>query len=124
MSVLQSEKAGTQTLDYLVDDVTRNASISGTVDGNTIDQALIETNIQKNMTIGEAVRKYPRAIFFSAIMSLCIVMEGYDTALIGNFYGLSQFNHKFGVPVPSGGYQVPSDWQSGLQNSVSRRSYK
>jgi SP family general alpha glucoside:H+ symporter-like MFS transporter len=118
MSTIQSEKAGTQTLDYLVGDATRNASVSGAVDADTIDQALIETNIQKNMTIGEAVRRYPRAIFFSVIMSLCIVMEGYDTALIGNFYGLTQFNKKFGVPVPTGGYQIPSEWQSAFQNGA------
>ncbi|KAG9951290.1 general substrate transporter, partial [Aureobasidium melanogenum] len=47
-------------------------------------------------------------------------MEGYDTALIGNFYGFSPFNRKFGVPVNdgTGQYQVPSDWQSGFQNAA------
>lgn len=90
------------------------------VDEETINNALLETHAQKNMTILQAVRKYPKAIFFSALMSLCIIMEGYDTALIGNFYGFSQFNRKFGVPVNDGTeqYQVPSDWQSGFQNAA------
>ena len=45
-------------------------------------------------------------------------MEGYDTALIGNFYGLKQFRKKFGDPTGDGDYQISSIWQSGLQNGA------
>lgn len=45
-------------------------------------------------------------------------MEGYDTALLGNFYALPQFNRKFGVPVGDGTYQLTPAWQSGLQNGT------
>ena len=51
-------------------------------------------------------------------LSMSLIMEGYDTALLGNFYGLQQFNKKFGVPVGDGTYQLTSTWQSGLQNGA------
>jgi hypothetical protein len=54
---------------------------------------------QHNMGVWEAISLYPKAVIFSMILSLSLVMEGYDTALTGNFYGLQQSNSKFGVPV-------------------------
>ncbi len=45
-------------------------------------------------------------------------MEGYDTALIGNFYGLKQFRKKFGVPSGDDDYQITAIWQAGLQNGA------
>ncbi|PVI03570.1 general substrate transporter [Periconia macrospinosa] len=82
--------------------------------------AFLETENQKNMTILQALRTYPKAIAFSILMSLCIVMEGYDTALTGNFYGVVQFNKRFGQPVNhgTGQFQLTSAWQSGLQNGT------
>src|SRR5690349_16572402 len=49
---------------------------------------------------------------------MALVMEGYDTGLLGNFYELPQFNKRFGVPVGDGSYQVTSSWQSALQNGA------
>ena len=45
-------------------------------------------------------------------------MEGYDTALLGNFYGLPQFRERFGVHLANGDWQITSSWQSGLQNGA------
>jgi hypothetical protein len=36
---------------------------------------------EQQMTVKEAIRDYPAAIFWSFAISLCIIMEGYDTAL-------------------------------------------
>jgi SP family general alpha glucoside:H+ symporter-like MFS transporter len=42
----------------------------------------IRAELQEHgMTFKEGVRLYPRAIFWSFAISLCIIMEGYDTAL-------------------------------------------
>ena len=38
-------------------------------------------------TIKESLRLWPKAIVFSLIFSTAVVMEGYDTALLGSFYG-------------------------------------
>jgi len=36
---------------------------------------------EQSMTFKEAIRDYPNAVFWSFAISLCIIMEGYDTAL-------------------------------------------
>lgn len=36
---------------------------------------------EQSMTFREAIRDYPAAVFWSFAISLCIIMEGYDTAL-------------------------------------------
>lgn len=37
------------------------------------------------MTLMEGIRLYPKAVFWSIVISSCIVMEGYDVSLVGNF---------------------------------------
>lgn len=76
--------------------------------------AEVADTMQKNMSIREAVRKYPKAIAYSMILSLCIIMEGYDTSLIGSFFALPQFRKKFGVELANGDFQVTASWMSGL----------
>lgn len=43
------------------------------------------------MTVRECLRLYPKAIAFSLILSTAIIMEGYDTALLGSFYGFKPY---------------------------------
>ena len=76
------------------------------------------TAVEKSMGVMESIRKYPKAVAFSMILSMCVIMEGYDTALLGNFYGLPQFRKRFGVRLPDGDWQLTSAWQSGLQNGT------
>lgn len=73
---------------------------------------------ERRMGLIESAKLYPKAILFSMIMSLGIVMEGYDTALLGNFYAQPAFQHKFGNPVGDGTYQVTAPWQAGLSNGA------
>jgi MFS transporter, SP family, general alpha glucoside:H+ symporter len=45
-------------------------------------------------------------------MSTSIIMEGYDTSLIGNFYGYPSFQRKYGEFLnKASGYQISADWQ-------------
>ena len=76
------------------------------------------TDAEHELTTWQAVKLYPRAILFSVILSFAIIMEGYDTALLGNFYGLPQFRERFGVHLADGDWQITSSWQSGLQNGA------
>jgi SP family general alpha glucoside:H+ symporter-like MFS transporter len=46
---------------------------------------------EMSMGLFEALRTYPTAAFWSFAISLCIVMEGYDTQVLGNIMGLEQF---------------------------------
>lgn len=44
------------------------------------------TREEKDMTIREAIVANKKAIFWSLVISTCVIMEGYDTNLLGNFY--------------------------------------
>lgn len=41
---------------------------------------------EKTMSIRQAMKHYKKAILWSLTISLCVIMEGYDTNLISNFY--------------------------------------
>nr|POE46904.1 alpha-glucosides permease mph3 [Quercus suber] len=84
----------------------------------TILNARAATEKEHNMTLMQGVRLYPKAIFWSLLISTCIAMEGYDVCLVNNFYGFTPFNQKYGVPDAQGQYQVPAEWQAGLSNGA------
>lgn len=74
---------------------------------------------ERKMSFIEGIRLYPMAVFFSFALSLAVVMEGYDTVLLGNFYGIPAFAKKYGSRAVINGvetYQVSAVWQSGLTN--------
>lgn len=52
---------------------------------NVVEHARSAAEKEQNMTLLQGIRLYPKAIFFSVIISTCIVMEGYDVCLINNF---------------------------------------
>ena len=43
------------------------------------------TRDEKDMTVRQAIRASKKAIFWSLVISTCVIMEGYDTNLLGNF---------------------------------------
>jgi len=77
---------------------------------------------ERRMGFREGCKLYPKAIFFSFALSLAVIMEGYDTYLISNFYPLPQFARKFGQPSGFENgvqqYEVPSHWQQALGNGT------
>lgn len=87
-----------------------------------IRNARLATEKEHSMSLLQGIKLYPKAIGWSILISTCIVMEGYDVALINNFYGNSQFNRKYGEPyvTSEGGidYQVSAAWQAGLSNGA------
>ncbi|KAH7201091.1 hypothetical protein BKA60DRAFT_657983 [Fusarium oxysporum] len=74
---------------------------------------------EHNMTFMEGLRAYPKAMGWSIALSTCIIMEGYDTILIGNLYAMKPFNEYYGHPSSQGGYSISAAWQSGLTNGAS-----
>ncbi|KAM0749707.1 putative MFS alpha-glucoside transporter [Meredithblackwellia eburnea MCA 4105] len=73
---------------------------------------------ERDMTLLEGIRLYPKAVAWSILISSCIIMEGYDISLVSNFYAFPQFNKKYGVQLADGSYQVPAPWQAGLSNGA------
>ncbi|ROT38522.1 general substrate transporter, partial [Sodiomyces alkalinus F11] len=56
------------------------------------------------------------AVFYSLVFSVTIIGEGYDLALMGNFFSLRQFQSLFGVePAPGKAPEIPALWQSLIQ---------
>jgi len=43
------------------------------------------TDKERNMTLWQGIKLYPKAIAWSILISTCIVMEGYDISLVNNF---------------------------------------
>ncbi|CAK7210861.1 hypothetical protein SBRCBS47491_000921 [Sporothrix bragantina] len=74
------------------------------------------TEAEHRMNLREALRLYPKAVFWSVVVSLVVIMDGYDTALIGTLFGFPAFQKRFGVAVPGSttGYQVQAKWQTAL----------
>ena len=46
---------------------------------------------EKDMSIREALKIYKKAILWSLVISTCVIMEGYDTNLLGNFYAYREW---------------------------------
>lgn len=81
-----------------------------------VDEA---TNNEHELSVREAIRLYKPALMWSLIMSTTVIMEGYDTNLLSNFFAYPSFLLRYGDWVgitdstPTG-YQLTAAWQSGL----------
>ncbi|KAJ4327737.1 hypothetical protein N0V84_001846 [Fusarium piperis] len=74
------------------------------------------TTREHEMTLRDALKRYPKAALWSLAMSSAIIMEGYDTMLMGNFYAHPAFQRRYGIHGEGDSYEIPSDWQAGLSN--------
>jgi MFS transporter, SP family, general alpha glucoside:H+ symporter len=58
---------------------------------------------------------YPKAGFWSAVVSLVVIMDGYETALIRSLQGFPAFRLRFGIlDVATNTYQIQAKWQETL----------
>lgn len=74
---------------------------------------------EKNLSLLQACRLFPKAIIWSVILSLTLIMEGYSTILIPSMFALEPFKRQFGslqdsTTTPS--YEIPASWQSAFVN--------
>ena len=77
--------------------------------GVMINEAKEATDMEKAMSFTQAIKLYPKAVGWSILLSTAIVMKGYDTALLGNFYAFPPFTKRYGVLTPNSdppSYQV------------------
>ncbi|PSR80793.1 general substrate transporter [Coniella lustricola] len=81
------------------------------------DEAAQATANEHSLTLWQALRTYKRAAMWSVLISTTVIMEGYDTQLLGNFWGYTSFRNKFGTyDGPVNGYQITSAWQTGIND--------
>jgi len=64
-----------------------------------LNEAKVATDVEKRMSIGQAIKTYPKAVIFSMILSTAIIMEGYDVVLLANLYAFPSFNKRYGSPT-------------------------
>lgn len=75
---------------------------------------------EKKMGFRESFRMYPLGVFFSFGLSLAVIMEGYDTALLGSFWAQPAFAQKYGELVIKDGVEthvVSASWQQAFTAS-------
>lgn len=91
------------------------AHLEDTLGQGAIVEAKHASDEEHSQTLFQALSANRKAVMWSMLISLSIVMEGYDTILMGNFFGYPQFAKKYGKDYGGKiGWQVSAPWQSGL----------
>lgn len=52
--------------------------------------------LEHKLTIWQAIKLYPTAIFWSCFVSMGVIMAAFDPTLLGNLYATPQFDEDFG----------------------------
>ncbi|KAF5577025.1 general alpha-glucoside permease [Fusarium pseudoanthophilum] len=80
---------------------------------------------EKEMTLLSCCRHFPKAIMWSFLLFLTVVMEAYDKSLISGFLAFPSFRRRYGEPrlpltvvVGEQDYEISPLWQMGLQNAA------
>ncbi|KAG7046590.1 MFS sugar transporter [Colletotrichum scovillei] len=82
---------------------------------SAIHEAKQASDDEHAQTLRQALRENRKAVFWSVMISMSIVMEGYDVILINNFFAYPEFQKKYGSWYGGEiGYQVSGPWQTGL----------
>lgn len=76
------------------------------------------TQAEQKLSFLDGCRLYPKAIAWSFILSATLIMEGFDTLLIFNFFAFPAFKERYGTPTPTSGYQISSTWQFALSTAA------
>ena len=106
----------TKSADHLEEKavVSHNDQVTDVQDWKEITQDAKEaTAAEHSTTFWQGIKIYRKAAFWSFIVSMTIIMEGYDTALLGNFYALPAFKEEYGT-LYEGSYQISSPWMNML----------
>uniref|UniRef100_A0A060SY56 ARAD1A09746p n=1 Tax=Blastobotrys adeninivorans TaxID=409370 RepID=A0A060SY56_BLAAD len=82
---------------------------------STLDDTKVQIEAEHQLGLFQGIKEYRKAVFWSFIVSMCVVMDGYDNALIGSLYAFPEFNKTFGSPVGDG-YELSANWQTALSS--------
>lgn len=73
---------------------------------------------ERGMKLSQAIKVYPKAIGWSMLLSSCLIMEGYQTAVVGSYLAYPAFKNRFGVLAPNGEYVIQASWQNGISGAT------
>lgn len=69
-----------------------HASDEKWITGKTFEEAAEQGIIdEKDLNVRDAIKAYPQAILWSLVFSTCVIMEGYDTNLLSNFFAYREY---------------------------------
>ncbi|CAK7199204.1 hypothetical protein SEUCBS139899_001877 [Sporothrix eucalyptigena] len=75
--------------------------------------------VEPDLDVRTALRVYRKAVFWCLVTSACVIMEGYDMILIGNFFAFPPFAAKYGQFVDDAGqHQLSPAWMAALSNAA------
>lgn len=83
-----------------------------------VESSAAGVEAEHELGVLRAVRLYYKAIGWSMLLSLTIVMEGYDLTIVNSFYAFPEFKMAYGEQISSGDYQITTTWQSALTNGA------
>lgn len=83
----------------------------------TAEDARLATEAEHSLSLWQGIKTYRKAVLWSVLVSTTIIMEGYDTTLIGSFFAYPAFKKKYGKDYGGeAGFQLSSPWQAGLSD--------
>ncbi|KAM0547302.1 hypothetical protein ACHAPJ_010437 [Fusarium lateritium] len=96
-----------------------SGAATGAVPAELVHEAAVGSDDEQSLTLRQALKIYRKGVFWSLVISTAVIMEGYDMALVPNFYAYPQFQIKYGEYVGRSGtgYQLTAAWQAGLSNA-------
>ncbi|KND86239.1 General alpha-glucoside permease [Tolypocladium ophioglossoides CBS 100239] len=71
---------------------------------------------EHDLSFFQALKLYPKGVFWSVVMSTALIMEGYDTKLISTLFAQPAFQRAYGLAQKNNSYQISAPWQAGLTN--------
>lgn len=92
--------------------------VEATLGTGAINEAKQASDEEHSQTLLQALSENRKAVAWSMLISLSIIMEGYDTSLMSSFYAYPEFIRKYGHDYGgSAGWQISAPWQSALSFS-------
>ncbi|KAF2632836.1 hypothetical protein BU25DRAFT_406146 [Macroventuria anomochaeta] len=76
------------------------------------------TDIEHTMSLRDAVRVYPKSVLYCVVLSMAIIMEGYQVGLVPSLFAQPVFQRKYGRVRPDGPHQLDNRYQSALTAAV------
>ncbi|KAI0425339.1 general alpha-glucoside permease [Xylaria sp. FL1042] len=102
-----------------------DAAIAARIAGNVEDfmtlvkEADEANERERGMTLRHAFKVYPKAIGWSMLLSSCLIMEGYQTAVVGSVnLAYPAFKDRFGIVAPNGERVISASWQNGISGAT------
>ena len=87
------------------------------------DEHREQTEKEASMGFFQGLKTYPAAAAWSVLLSSSIIMEGYDTNLLGSLFAYPVFNEQYGKQLPNGFYEVEAKWQTAIMNAAQIGSF-